>query len=119
MLARTNGAAVGIAGFSRTEDAVVTGYSVYPALRRIGLATEGLQALVAWLFERPRWSGYGRPYRRTTHARCASRRSWGWSSSAAVRARRSDRCLSTIRSGPVLVLVLVLVSPQRRHSARA
>ena len=52
MLARTNGAAVGIAGFSRTEDAVVTGYSVYPALQRMGLATEGLQALVAWLFER-------------------------------------------------------------------
>jgi RimJ/RimL family protein N-acetyltransferase len=51
MLARNNGAAVGIAGFSRSEDAVVTGYSVYPALQRLGLATEGLQALVEWLFE--------------------------------------------------------------------
>jgi RimJ/RimL family protein N-acetyltransferase len=30
----------------------LTGYSVYPALRRIGLATEGLQALLDWLFER-------------------------------------------------------------------
>ena len=30
---------------------MITGYSVYPALRRIGLATEGLQALLAWLFE--------------------------------------------------------------------
>jgi RimJ/RimL family protein N-acetyltransferase len=51
MLARNNGAAVGIAGFSRSEEAVVTGYSVYPALQRMGLATEGLQALVSWLFE--------------------------------------------------------------------
>ena len=51
MLARSNGAAVGIAGFSQSGDAVLTGYSVYPALRRIGLATEGLQALLAWLFE--------------------------------------------------------------------
>ena len=51
MLARNNGAAVGIAGFSRAHDAVVTGYSVYPALQRMGLATEGLQALVGWLFE--------------------------------------------------------------------
>jgi [ribosomal protein S5]-alanine N-acetyltransferase len=52
MLARSNRAAVGIAGFARSEDAVVTGYSVYPALRRMGLATEGLQALLSWLFER-------------------------------------------------------------------
>jgi ribosomal-protein-alanine N-acetyltransferase len=52
MLARSNGAAVGIAGFSRSGDAVLTGYSVYPSLRRIGLATEGLQALLDWLFER-------------------------------------------------------------------
>ena len=51
MLARNNGAAVGIAGFSRAEDAVVAGYSVYPALQRLGLATEGLLALVEWLFE--------------------------------------------------------------------
>src|SRR2546421_9385351 len=51
MLARSNRAAVGIAGFSQSEGAVVTGYSVYPALQRMGLATEGLQALLAWLFE--------------------------------------------------------------------
>jgi ribosomal-protein-alanine N-acetyltransferase len=51
MLARSNGAAVGIAGFSRSDETVVTGYSVYPALQRMGLATEGLQALLDWLFE--------------------------------------------------------------------
>jgi RimJ/RimL family protein N-acetyltransferase len=51
MLARSNRAAVGIAGFSQSEGTVVTGYSVYPALQRMGLATEGLQALLAWLFE--------------------------------------------------------------------
>jgi [ribosomal protein S5]-alanine N-acetyltransferase len=51
MLARSNGAAVGIAGFSQGGDAVVTGYSVYPSLQRMGLATEGLQALLRWLFE--------------------------------------------------------------------
>jgi [ribosomal protein S5]-alanine N-acetyltransferase len=51
MLARSNRAAVGIAGFSQSEDTVLTGYSVYPALQRMGLATEGLQALLAWLFE--------------------------------------------------------------------
>ena len=51
MVARTNGAAAGMAGFGRSEGAVVAGYSVYPALQRMGLATEGLQALLAWLFE--------------------------------------------------------------------
>ena len=51
MLARSNRAAVGIVGFSQTEGAVLAGYSVYPALRRMGLATEGLQALLAWLFD--------------------------------------------------------------------
>ena len=50
MLARTNGAAVGMAGFGRSEGAVVAGYAVYPALQRMGLATEGLQALLGWLF---------------------------------------------------------------------
>lgn len=51
LLARSNGAAVGIAGFSPSQDAVLTGYSIYPALRRMGLATEGVQALLDWLFE--------------------------------------------------------------------
>jgi ribosomal-protein-alanine N-acetyltransferase len=54
MLARSNRAAVGIAGFSQSQDVVLTGYSVYPALQRMGLATEGLQALLDWLFERSR-----------------------------------------------------------------
>ena len=51
MMARTNGAAVGIAGFGQAEGAVVAGYAVYPALQRMGLATEGLQALLGWLFQ--------------------------------------------------------------------
>jgi hypothetical protein len=51
MLAQNNGAAVGIAGFRRIEETVEAGYSVYPALQRIGLATEGLHALVEWLFD--------------------------------------------------------------------
>jgi ribosomal-protein-alanine N-acetyltransferase len=51
MLARSNRAAVGIAGFSQSAGTVVAGYSVYPALQRMGLATEGLQALLDWLFE--------------------------------------------------------------------
>jgi RimJ/RimL family protein N-acetyltransferase len=51
MLARNNGAAVGIAGFSRIEETVEADYSVYPALQHIGLATESLRALINWLFE--------------------------------------------------------------------
>jgi RimJ/RimL family protein N-acetyltransferase len=51
MLARSNGAAVGIAGFGHGGDVVLTGYSVYPSLQRMGLATEGLQALLRWLFD--------------------------------------------------------------------
>lgn len=50
MLARSNGAAVGLAAFSQSEGVVLAGYSVYPALQRMGLATEGLQALLSWLF---------------------------------------------------------------------
>jgi RimJ/RimL family protein N-acetyltransferase len=49
MLARANGAAVGIAGFAEVGDAVVTGYSIYPPLQRQGLATEAMRALVEWL----------------------------------------------------------------------
>jgi RimJ/RimL family protein N-acetyltransferase len=51
MLARANNAAVGVAGFRRTGDVVTTRYSIYPALQHVGLATEGLQALLEWLFE--------------------------------------------------------------------
>jgi RimJ/RimL family protein N-acetyltransferase len=51
MVARNNDAAVGIAGFSRIEEIVEAGYSIYPALQRIGLATEGLNALIEWLFD--------------------------------------------------------------------
>jgi [ribosomal protein S5]-alanine N-acetyltransferase len=52
MLARSNGAAAGVVRFSRVDEAVETSYSIYPVLQRIGLATEGVGALMAWLFQR-------------------------------------------------------------------